>query len=98
MLFRSSTGELVLPNGKVYGHRKLAKYYKQHFTDLETFAKTARKALPGPEGLIKTDDIALNRYLQVREYFKEKYINKRKMRIATRHYHLGSDQHRGNAG
>jgi len=91
-------GELHLPNGKIYGHRKLQRYYKQHFTDIETFQKSARRAIAGPEFIPESIDIAQNRNLQTREFFKQKYINKRMMRIATATYHLGSDQHRGNAG
>jgi pre-60S factor REI1 len=92
-----SIGELHV-GGKVYGNRKYAVYYRQKPTDLEALKKQSRRlAIAGPDGSRKSVDIAKDRVLRIREYYKQKYINKDQMRLVSRDYHPVSDIHRGNA-
>lgn len=92
-----SIGELHL-NGKVYGNRKYQIYYRQKPTDLEALKKQSRRlAIAGPEVARKSIDISKDRVFQIREYFKQKYINKDQFRLVSRDYHPFSDIHRGNA-
>ena len=93
-----TVGELHI-NGKVYGHRMYQKYYKQKVSTItqESLKKSARKAIAGPEQGRKSDDIAKDKVLRVREFFKQKYINKKEMRLVSKDYHPFSDIHRGNA-
>lgn len=92
-----SVGELHLPNGKIYGHRAYARYYKQKQTDAEALKRTARRAIAGPEAPRETIDIAKDRIMRIREFYKQKYISKKMMRLTTKDYHPFSDMRRGNA-
>ena len=93
-----AVGELHL-NGKVYGHRMYQRYYKQKTSSItqESLQKSARRAIAGPDTGRKSEDIARDKVLRVREFFRQKYINKKEMRLVSKDYHPFSDIHRGNA-
>jgi hypothetical protein len=92
-----SLGELHF-NGKIYGNRMYQRYYRQKPTNIEALQKQSRRlAIAGPEGERKSIDISKDKVLRVREYYRQRYLNKGKFRVGTRHYHPFSDIHRGNA-
>jgi len=90
-------GELHLPDGTIYGHRKYARFYKQRVPSEEQMKKGIRKAIAGPTAPRESINIENDKVLQRREFYKQKYITKRLTRVSTREYNPMSDIHRGNA-
>jgi pre-60S factor REI1 len=89
-------GELHI-NGKVYGHRMYKRYYRQRLTDPEVFQRMGRIPITG--SMAPRESITLDRdaVARKREFYKQKYISKRQMRLVSKDYHPFSDIHRGNA-
>lgn len=85
-------------NGKVFGHRKYMRYYKQRPVNMEEFKRMARLPLPGP--IAPRQSVTLDRDLvaRKREFYKQRYISKGVRRMVSKEYHPFADIHRGNAG
>ncbi|KAH0793394.1 Zinc finger, C2H2 type family protein [Histomonas meleagridis] len=89
--------EMHLPNGKIIGHKKYQRYYKQNIRPVEEIMKGRRLPIEGPkkprESITEQNDPILRK----REYYHQKYISKRERRLVSKTYHPFSDIHRGNA-
>jgi hypothetical protein len=72
-------GELHF-NGKVYGHRKYQRYYKQKLRDLEEIRRGQKQAVAGP--VTPRESITLERdaIARKREDYRQKSISKRERR------------------
>ena len=87
-----TTGELHTEDGKVYGHRKYARYYKQRPTDPEEAAKPVRQAITDGEEKKKAKvkpQIDFSKR-------KEKAIAKNEMRSTSKSFHPMSNMRIGN--
>jgi pre-60S factor REI1 len=89
-------GELHI-NGKVYGHRMYQKYYRQRIRDPEDIQRMARIPIIGPTAPRESITLDRDAVARKREFYKQKYISKRQMRLVSKDYHPFSDIHRGNS-
>lgn len=89
--------EMHLPNGKIIGHKKYQRYYKQNIRPVEEIMKGRRLAIEGPTKPRESLSIQNDPILRKREFFRQKYISKKERRLVSKEYHPFSDIHRGNA-
>lgn len=89
--------EMHLPNGKIIGHKKYQRYYRQNIRPVEEIMRSRRLAIESSTKPRETLTIQNDPILRKREYFRQKYISKKERRLVSKDYHPFSDIHRGNA-